>query len=119
VNRRAFLLLAAGAGVGAAAAWRLLDGGGGSANEVVAALFDDMDAASTIGEAYLESYPGEAGEEMLTSLLGLSESLPPTVQGERLRADVRRDYAESRLVLVEGWYLSRTEARLCALSTYG
>jgi hypothetical protein len=118
LNRRAFLLLAAGAAVGAAAAWRLLDDGG-SPNEVVAALFDDLGAARNVGGAYLDSHPGEAGEERLTSVLGLDDSAPPYVQGERLRAEVRRDYAESRLVLVEGWYLSITEARLCALSTYG
>jgi hypothetical protein len=119
VSRRTFLLLVVGAGAGATAAWRLLEANGDSQNAVVAALLDDPAAARRVGEAYLERYPGEAGEERLTRLLGLADGQPPAVQQAQVGAAVRRDYQESRLALVEGWYLSRTEARLCALSTYG
>jgi hypothetical protein len=119
VNRRMFLLLVVGAGASATAAWRLLEANGDSPDAAVAGFFDDPAAARRVGEAYLERYSAEAGEERLTRLLGLGDGQPPAVEQARVRAAVRRDYEESRLTLVEGWYLSRTEARLCALSTYG
>jgi hypothetical protein len=119
VSRRTFLLLVVGAGAGATAGWRLLTADGDSPNAAVAGFFDDPSAARRVGEAYLERYPAEAGEERLTRLLGLGGGQPLAVEQARVRAAVRRDYEESRLALVEGWYLSRTEGRLCALSTYG
>ena len=119
VNRRTFLLLIVGAGAGATAAWRLFEANGDSPNAAVAGFFDDPAAARRVGEAYLERFPAEAGEVRLKRLLGFGDGQPLAVEQARVREAVRRDYEESRLTLVEGWYLSRTEARLCALSTYG
>jgi hypothetical protein len=117
LSRRAFLVGVAGAAVGVAAAgaWRLLDTSGPG---VLGDFFGDDEAARSVGEAYLTTHPEEAGKE---TLLGLLDFSPTTaaVSHQRLRAAVRADYERSNLVLVEGWYLSRTEARICALSTYG
>jgi hypothetical protein len=116
ISRRAFLVAIGGVGVGASAAWRILNNDGeGALGEV----FADLDAARAVGEAYLANHPGEADERKLLAVLGLGSAVVSPADLKRLRAAVRDDYERSELRLVNGWYLSRTEARLCALSTYG
>jgi hypothetical protein len=116
LSRRAFLIAVGGAGVGIAAVWRLLEDEG---DRVLAVVFDDVEAARAVGEAYLAGHPDEADEQLLLRLLGLERGDIRADDVRRLRAAVRGDYERSDLALVEGWYLSRTECRLCALSTYG
>jgi hypothetical protein len=118
VNRRTFVLLLVGAGAAGGSAWRLLVAEE-STHPAVEGLFRDVGAAKRVGEAYLAEHAGEADERKLLSLLELPSGLAPEALRERLGAAVRLDYERSQLVAVEGWYLSRTEARLCALSTYG
>jgi hypothetical protein len=73
-------------------------------------------SAARIGEAYLEDHPEEAQPALLARLLreaGLEEAPGPT---SRARARIREDFERGRTVQVDGWVLSRTEARLCALT---
>jgi len=114
LTRRRFLLLTASTAGACAAAWRLLVDD--RPTVVLAELFDDFPAARAVGREYLKSHPEEEGKERLLALLSLREDLPPAFLRERMRAAVRGDYAESRVVLVGGWYLSLSEARLCALT---
>ena len=120
-TRRRLLALAAAAGIGAAA-WRLADDGVADSPEArLAAVLGDRDAARSVGERYLAGRPGERDEQALLRLLrplGDPELLARDELGTRVRRAVREDFAQGRVVLVDGWYLSETEARLCALTTF-
>lgn len=121
LTRRRLLALLAAAGVGAAG-WRLADDGGADSPEGrLTAVLGDREAARIVGERYLEGRPAERDERALLRLLrplGDPEFLADEELGTRVRRAVRSDFAEGRVVLVEGWYLSETEVRLCALSTF-
>jgi hypothetical protein len=127
-SRRAFLAvcgLSAAAGV-TAGAWKLIGGDDDDAHAVtvrVASGFTDLRSAQAVGRAYLEAHPGERDERRLVRQLRRSNgawsrvSRPADVR--RLgAAEARRDYAAGRLATVGGWYLSVTEVRLCALTTF-
>ena len=81
----------------------------------------DYRAARALGERYLEIEPAERSAEWLAGELFGDVSLPTTdLQGRdrlkrRIRAGCARDFRHGDLVLVEGWLLARTEARLLAL----
>lgn len=79
---------------------------------------------ASLGAAYLRDHPDETDPDVLVpAILNSSpqETGPPIgrqkPQSPRdLDARIRSDFAHGRTVHVEGWVLSRTEARLCALS---
>jgi hypothetical protein len=131
LNRRTFLI--AGAASLAAGAWIGLewildeDARDRRAKErltaVVGALFRDLDAAREVGSAYLKVRPEEDDERRLVRLLEASNrawTSPRSVAQTRrlIRKQTRRDFAAADIVALDGWYLSRTEARLCALSSF-
>lgn len=78
-------------------------------------------SAQALGREYLRLVPIEADPTVLialvrdSSLLSL-ESNPLAVR-EWAKAKVRRDFAAGRLITIQGWVMSVTEARLCALMT--
>lgn len=79
------------------------------------AAWSHPDSAKEIGRVYLVGHPAEADATLLCHYL---EST--CVQPERGRPDwsavIRDDFARGNTVVVDGWVLSRTEARLCALA---
>ena len=82
------------------------------------ALFTDRERARRLGRAYL------AGLGELPSAAALADTIWRDLPaGGSMRAQVaalvRDDFAEGRLECVEGWLLSRTEARLCGLAALG
>ncbi len=73
-----------------------------------------------VGVAYLKKVPEEATRETLLALLPKLEGSKPLASRIRELEDrVAQDFAENRTVLLEGWLLSRTEARAAALLTLG
>ena len=84
----------------------------------LAGLLADQDSAAAVGRAYLDSVPGEADARVLVSRLSASLG-GRAVGGDDLRRllaqRIDRDFAEERVATVQGWVLSVTEARLCAL----
>jgi hypothetical protein len=57
----------------------------------------------------------------MTDLVPLASSLLTAETDDTLmkvRELIRADYDASRTICVDGWILSRTEARLCVLSLY-
>lgn len=86
-------------------------------------LIRDPESARAIGGLYLRQHPGEADPTILTRHLLSSLELDAGRIGaesdarlrDRLRFLMRADFAEGRTARVDGWILSRTEARLCAL----
>ena len=81
----------------------------------VSGIFGDLDAPATIGARYLELYRDQ-DSNWIPALLR-SDLL--ALRAERLRSEIarriRRDFSRKDIALVDGWVLSRTEARLCAL----
>jgi hypothetical protein len=125
MDRRRFLLLG---GVGGAllaaphvpwlqSVWR---DGEGSLHGRLTALFHHQASARTIGRSYLQQYPPESNVRCLLEGIGRSDRL--STAGDRelmlaLQHRIRQDFVEERVVNLEGWILSVTEARLCALTT--
>jgi hypothetical protein len=85
-------------------------------------LVGDLDSARHVGRAYLENAPLAAGRDSL--LAELFPRLEPAT-GDRtaaawrnsFSAACRQDFAQGRTLRVDGWVLSQTEVRLCALAT--
>jgi hypothetical protein len=85
-------------------------------------LFSNHESACAVGREYLRLLPArEANAEQLLHLLhGADGAQFTATNSAELRVLVREaqrsDFAEGRTVMVDGWILSRTEARLCALA---
>jgi len=79
-------------------------------------------SARIIGAAYLATHPDEADPALLRR--AIAADLAPAAQRDQAELDralahrVRADFLEQRTVKVDGWVLSRTEARLCALCRF-
>ena len=71
-----------------------------------------------IGVSYRDATPTERDVSALRTAIAIART-PERAGGEHARLDsgalVARDFADERTVLVEGWLLSVTEARQCAL----
>jgi hypothetical protein len=77
-----------------------------AAQGLMPSLGPDAEAAlARLGKAYLIEFPLE--RQALSGLMG-------RFSAAGLDDAVRGDFAEGRTVLLDGWRLSRTEARLCA-----
>jgi hypothetical protein len=82
------------------------------------------ESAAVVGRRYLAAHPQEADRSWLATQLDADlrcqDCDPLQADGPALRAglsrQIRTDFARSRVVRVEGWVLSLTEARLCALA---
>jgi hypothetical protein len=76
------------------------------------------EAIAMVGAAYLAGHPEQADEATLRAgLPGLTADDPDDIvrQLPTIDDDVRTDFAEDRVVSVDGWVLSLTEARAAAL----
>ena len=67
-----------------------------------------------LGERYREMIPTENSEHALRQTLW-AELDANTPLSPQLQDRIQRDFAEGRTVTVNGWVLSLTEARQCAL----
>jgi hypothetical protein len=125
MDRRRFLLLGGVGAVGGAllgaphVPWlrSILQDGEGSLHGRLAALFHHQASARAIGRTYLQQHPLETTVRHL--LVGIDDRL--RTAGDRelifaLQQRIRQDFVEERVVKLEGWILSVTEARLCALT---
>lgn len=99
---------------------------GGEGDGWLSVCMPDMAAAGRLGRAYLAAHPAELDPRRLVA--ELRESLQLGAGGEaidtdaaaeliiRVREVVTQDYLAGRVVPVDGWVLSLTEARLYALA---
>lgn len=119
-SRRTVLISAAAAAV-AAVSWKFYV----SQEETFLAedtckIFDTYRPyAISIGQNYLRCTPQEAEPNTLASLmLTNGQKLPhdPDTLRHYIRERIRQDFTDGHLTDVEGWILSRTEARLCAMA---
>ena len=123
VGRRQVLLAATSAvlaplGIAIARAGKVFTPAGASGNlhSAPAARAAPRGSIARIGRAYLQQYPDEANRD---TLLG---ALPPgwastDADWSGLLDQVGQDYASGSVVTLDGWELSRTEARASALTT--
>ncbi len=77
-------------------------------------LLRDRAAAASVGRAYLRCRPEERNLGVLLPLLFDGEAGPGESLASSLGSRIREDFACARVVAVQGWRLSETEARLCA-----
>lgn len=92
-------------------------------DHLVAFYSRDFLAAQVIGRAYLRVAPGEADANLLAGILVRRD---PALDVRRnppddrrivgiLRDRIAKDFETGHTVRIDGWVLSKTEARLCAL----
>lgn len=83
------------------------------------------DSAKVIGRKYLQTCSDTADVKVLARLI-YQEGTPVSNDrqyhqlselNEFVQARIRKDFEDERVVLVEGWVLSQTEARLYALAS--
>ncbi len=129
MQRRRFLAWFAAAGAlwpgGPGRAWRgLAHVRPPSTADRLAAVFSRPASAAAVGRAYLAAHPGEAGVDRLAgeleAALRRSGCEPNHADLATLRVataqQIKEDFAQSRVVQVQGWVLSLSEARLCGLA---
>ena len=73
--------------------------------------------ARRLGERYIECAPSaSASQEIVSELQRHGQSANANLPIRALVADrIMRDFRKGRTVIVDGWLLSETEAKLCAL----
>lgn len=122
ISRRTVLISAAAATTAVACvAWRFADDPSDDyLSQDLSKVFDGYKAyAASVGESYLRCTPHEADPILLAALLKIDvRSLPTdkTALRRYVRDRIRQDFAEGRTTDVNGWILSSTEARLCAIT---
>jgi hypothetical protein len=83
-------------------------------------LIKHREGAIQLGRSYLSAHPSEANRATLVrQLAGPIAPASAERAAHGVGARIREDYAMGHTVVVEGWVLSRTEARLCALVALG
>ena len=87
----------------------------------VLARICDAETLRQIGTAYRHAVPAEKDDRKLAALI-LKDgdgSLPKTTDGKTLETfldqKITRDFEAEQTVVINGWVLSQTEARQCAL----
>ena len=88
-------------------------------------VFAHKESARAIGVEYLKTHTAETDEHVLVALISAKVfendaiaigATEPEVK-QLLHQSIRRDFESDQIVQVQGWILSVTEARLCALTT--
>lgn len=75
----------------------------------------------TIGKEYLKLFPDEADYSFLKDILykkpdsGILNEYDLKVIQNIINKEVRKDYQDDRTIILNGWILSITEARQCAI----
>jgi hypothetical protein len=82
----------------------------------------DAETIREIGKAYQKLVPGENKETLIKLLSAnidhtINESVESSSLSSTLEKKVRLDFKENKTRIVDGWILSVTEARQCALSS--
>jgi hypothetical protein len=129
ISRRRFLASAAATGVGAAgvalrpwrAVVRFVDP---TTAGRLAGVFADRASAAALGRRYLRAHPAAASVDRLCDgvVARLADGRRAIAEADEdglrrlLAGAVREDFASDRVIDVDGWVLSATEARLYALA---
>lgn len=71
----------------------------------------DSTTITQLGKSYLEKYPAENSVSQLVDLIIKETGSNP----DELQEKIKQDFREHNTVILQGWLLSITEARQCAL----
>lgn len=77
-------------------------------------IWDD-ETIATIGKSFLQQFPNEDSKGKLTEILSKQISKNPDKIGEILNQEIEQDFKNDRILMLDGWLVSVTEARQCAL----
>ena len=86
--------------------------------------YECLESARVVGREYLRIVPEEAQKKILLDLVcrgstsnkaKLLSSDIPTMR-KLLQQSIRKDFETGRTVFINGWMLSQTESRVCALT---
>ena len=89
---------------------------------VIELLLSDLPGAGEIGRRYLASAPEENDPALLAARLFPDHRDVPyapfdvATMRRQLQGQCRREFATSDTVILDGWIVARSEARLCALA---
>lgn len=75
----------------------------------------DKTTMTTIGQKYIERYPEENSPAQLMEYLSVNLPFNRDSFMTALASRTKEDYQQNRTETIEGWILSKTEARQCAL----
>ncbi len=75
----------------------------------------DTDTIISIGAGYVSQTPDENSEDILAKTLIEDRSGSPEELVNSLNEKITNDFHKGDLVMIDGWILSRTEARQCGL----
>ena len=119
MKRRAFIGLAAAGAAGLVLSETARAAGAfspASPPPCLLAFLHDEQAVRDIGRRYREMAPGEnSARTVAQAILAPLPGTVPSALSARLEQQVASDFAGGRTVNVNGWILSVTEARQCAL----
>lgn len=75
----------------------------------------DYQTIANIGKRYQELYPKENSERKLVELLSKDISVAKNDLPGLITSRIKEDYKTGKIVTIDGWILSITESRQCAL----
>ncbi len=88
-------------------------------------MLNDRANAKHIGELYLQDNPQEANMKKILTILFQQDPMLETLTKEnnieahnRIKILQKDDFKKENIVSIDGWILSLSEARLCALTTF-
>ena len=119
MNRRTFIEFAAG---GAAALATPVATNAHQAMQAALArpglidVLHDTRIVSELGRKYRAAVPAERDASALTqAMLGATSPATPSALRQHINERVQRDFDAGETIMLDGWILSVTEARQCAL----
>ena len=121
MKRRKFIILTSGGAIGALIpSCRSRRPDPALSRPLFLSTLTDIKTLTQIGNAYRKQTPAETNETTLTDLLTGASQLDnstPQPDNSTLRLDntVKEDFASGHTLTINGWVLSITEARQCAL----
>ena len=74
----------------------------------------DENTMISIGDSYTSRFPNDNYKKELDRLITENRSDPAAIN-ERLQEIIYKDFTKDDVVMLDGWLLSRTEARQCAI----
>jgi hypothetical protein len=125
--RRQFLKISSGSLVFAFLPWMSCRSSDPELNRKISqpfslSIINDVPALKKIGNSYLKKFPLENQEFTLVDLLltdtngkNISSTSDSLVLQQALEEKIKKDFENGKTVVLQGWVLSITEARQCAL----
>ena len=78
-------------------------------------IMSDDDVAE-LGNSYLLTFPEEANADILKALIVQNKNIPSKkIIDQKVKFEINDDFVKGDTVILNGWVLSKTEARQCAL----